>query len=276
MNNIVIRGMATLPYLSHQEKFTSGVYGMLSQMAKYITLHSPSFVFMCNDHPPYFRKDLYPRYKYKGDGEPDEKIKQMIIRLNESRPYCNDVLRRLCIPVLDEEGFEADDMIAGVVKKYHRVFDKIVIISNDSDLYQLLVYENVLMNKGKKGGIYTHKQLKREFGITPKQWIEVLSIAGSHNAVPSISYKERLGPKTAIKIIKNSAEYSVVFQKYREEILLRARLATLPFETVDIPDLRQFKKVRKGKYKNFAVYLRRSYGIMENETFAKAFRRFFQ
>lgn len=271
-NNILIKGTAKLPYLSHEGMCTSGVYGMLNQMVKYINIHTPSFVFVCNDSPPYYRKELFPDYKLK-KGEPSQQMKELFMRVNESREYCKDILNRMNIPILEEKGFEADDMMAFVIKRYHKEFDKIIIVSNDSDLYQLLIHRNVLMDKGSKGGIYSHRELKKEFDITPDKWIEVLSIAGSHNAVPSI--KKGIGEKTAIKIIKDNKIYNEIFQKYRKDIILRAKLATLPFEhlSIDIPEINDHKK-RKGLMKNFILYIKRKYGIQGNENYEKAFRRF--
>ena len=272
-NNILIKGTAKMPYLSHEGKCTSGIYGMLNQMVKYINLYSPDFVFICNDYPPYHRKELFSGYKQK-KGEMPKSMLDLFSRVHESREYCRDVFNRMNIPVLEEKGFEADDMIALAIKKYHKEFKKIVIVSNDSDLYQLLVYQNVLMDKGPKGGIYSHRELKKDFGILPEQWIDVLSIAGSHNAVPSI--KKGVKEKTAIKIMKDEKMYSELLQEYKEEIKLRKRLARLPFENLSIPilEISEHKK-RKGLMRNFTLYLKRKYGIVQgNENYEKAFKRF--
>lgn len=269
MNNIIMRGMGSIPYLSYNGKFTSGLYGTISQMAKYTLVHEPDYIVICNDAPPYYRKELFPDYK-KRTKERTEKDEEIYSNLKESREYCHSVMGFLKIPIVQCKGFEADDMIACLVKAYQDK-NKIIIISNDSDLYQLLSNPNVIMDKG-KSGLFSLRELKRDYGITADRWIEILSIAGSHNAVPPI--KKGIGVKTALKIIKNKENYKDIFKKYKNDIILRSKLAMLPFEPIALLEDEIFSGERSHiPFEKFKTYLRRNYGIEMNLSFEKFFRR---
>jgi DNA polymerase-1 len=272
MNNILIKGISKLPYLTHKEKCTTGVYGLLTQMSKYILQHEPTQVVVCNDYPPYVRKELFPLYKYKDRSKDTEQQKKMFQILNESRPYCREILAKLNIPIFEKEGYEADDVIAAIIKKYNKEFSKIVILSNDSDLYQLLGFHNVIMDMGKTG-LYSHRELRKEFDIEPSQWLEVLSLAGSHNAVPPI--RKGIGQKTAIKILKDSFLLAKEFKEHKKDILLRGNLARLPFEPIDIPNLiSSLSQGEKLSTVNFINFCKRKYGIEIKERLLIFARRF--
>ncbi len=271
-NNLIIRGMSVIPPLSYQNKFTGGVYGFLNQICRYILIHAPIQVIVCDDSPPYYRKELYKDYKKRVIPKTEkerEKKEEMFFKLGESRGYCFEVLDKLNIPLLRKEGFEADDVIATIVKNYHDKYSKIVIISNDSDLYQVLNHRNVLMDKGKTG-LYSFRELIREYNITPDQWINVLSLAGSHNAVPPI--EKGIGVKTAIKIMNDKEKLNETYKKHKQAIILRAQLGKLPFEPFTIEFELEHRK--KKLFKNFIIYLKRKYGIEATDSMNKTFKGF--
>lgn len=259
-NSILIRGMNVTPYLSHNDRYTGGVYIMLTQLAKYFLVHNPDDVVFGNDWKPYFRKEIYPDYKVKPEPktEKEKKKKEENFKLLvESKPYCNDMLDRLGIPIISEKGFECDDMFGSIIKTKGHLYDRIVICSNDSDLFQLL-RPNVILDRGTKG-LYTEKRLLKEWGVTPEEWVEVLSLAGSHNAVKPI-YKG-MGEKTAIKTLRDPAKLKPIQKKYKEAIALRRKLANLPYTTYRINEKQLHNK---NCIKNIAGYLQRNYGFDRN------------
>ena len=264
--NLLIRGMSKLPYFSHNGIFTSGLYGLLTQMARYALVHEPDIIFMCNDYPPYKRKEIFPDYKRKANVERTKLDEEFFASLSISRTICMEVLKRLGIPVLMRQGFEADDIMAKVAQVYSPKVEKIIIVSNDSDLYQLLKYRNVYMDKGKTG-MYSYTQFKKEYVIEPKDWVNVLSIAGSHNAVPPI--KKGIGQKTALKMLSRESKYEELFTSHAKEIELRKNLARLPYEDFELV-VEENKK--RYTYSNFSVWLRRKYGIEVNLSLDKMFK----
>jgi 5'-3' exonuclease len=128
-----------------------------------------------------------------------------------------------------KDGFEADDLIAQITKTYHD--QKIVIISTDEDLYQLLS-ENVSMYSIKKKQLYTEHNLWKDHRIIPKEWGEVKAIAGcTTDCIPGI---EHVGEVTACKYITKKLPVSQKTYKAIKDgksIIERNRkLVVLPLE----------------------------------------------
>lgn len=266
LNNLLIRGMSKLPYLSHKGIFTSGIYGLLMQMARYVLVHEPDCVIVCNDSPPYKRKDIFPEYKRRPDRVLTQEGELFMATLSLSREICFDALEHLNIPVYSQKGYEADDIMAKIIQDKHSQFKKIIIVSNDSDLYQLLQYKNVFIDKGKTG-MYSYNQFKSDFGIEPKDWVDILSIAGSHNAVPPV--KKGIGQKTALKIFNDKNKLTELSRMFESEIQLRKRLAILPFDNFKLSyDLPQ--KIYNSKA--FSSWLYRKYGIESSLNLEKMYK----
>jgi 5'-3' exonuclease len=141
-----------------------------------------------------------------------------------------------------EKGLEADDLIAHCVSEYHNKFDRIVIASADSDLIQLLKYNNIFLRKKVKNKylLYSRKDFKELYdGMTTSQFVDFLCLTGTHNAVPGI---KGLGPKKADKIVKNSVLWNGIYSKYTEEIDLYRKLIGLPFKYGQIVKIPKLKK----------------------------------
>jgi 5'-3' exonuclease len=98
-------------------------------------------------------------------------------------------------------------------------------------LYQLLNPNVEILSKTKKG-IYTETQFIKDYGIYPKQWVNYLSLVGTHNGLPEI---RGIGEKTALKYIKNSAEWIRVYQENKELINKFTKLIQLPLEYIELP-----------------------------------------
>ena len=96
LNNLLIRGMAKLPYLSYNGVFTSGVFGLLNQMAKYILIHKPDNVIFCCDYPPYKRRQLFPNYKNRTKERTIEQ-EEFFTNVSISRAMCIDMLEKISI-----------------------------------------------------------------------------------------------------------------------------------------------------------------------------------
>lgn len=249
-NNLLIRGMAVVPFLSHKGKFTSGIFGMFKQMVSYTNKHRPDSIVVCTDTSPYERKLIYPDYKRRG--EPNE---QFFAQLTESKNYCDDVLKRLGIPILTVAGMEADDLIANIAVQYNDKIEQIFIVSNDSDLYQLLEYRNVILDKGKLG-YYTLNSFQEEYNIPIQDWVHILCLSGTHNAVPNL--KHGIGVKTAIKIWYDEQKRKELLDQYQQEYKRNYSLIKLPFCHIPISNL---SVTPRGRRVNMEYCLQEDYGI---------------
>ncbi len=166
-----------------------------------------------------FRNDLYPEYKANRTECPPELLEQM--------PYFRDLSRALGLPVLECPGYEADDIIATLTSRLVAEDQKVVIVSGDKDLMQL-VSDTVEMWDTMKDSRYGPPQVVEKFGVGPDKVTEILALTGdSSDNVPGV---DGVGPKTATQLIQKyeTAEgviRSIQAIKEDKEIRNRAKIA---------------------------------------------------
>lgn len=256
-NNILMRGMAALPPLSYNDKCTSGLFGFLLQFSSYINKWKPTHCAIVDDYSPYKRKLLCP--EYKGDRAKNRKDDDpMFLRFKESKPYCEDFLKRTGVPLIKDVGYEADDWMGFFVEKLSHRFDSIILVSNDSDLVQLLKFENVVLEKGKKG-VYTINEFKQDYpGLPLEWWGRIGALAGTHNAVPQLLPKTR--EKTALKIVLDENKWNDIYLQYKDQIEKNLQLIHLPFDDELDEALLQLT-TPDFRVNNIIGFLERQYGI---------------
>lgn len=163
-----------------------GVINMLKQMQKKYT--TPYWVCVFDAKGKTFRDDIYPEYKSNRKATPDELVQQI--------PYILELVTDLGIPVIVQEGVEADDVIATIAQYYARQNYQIHIATGDKDFAQIVNDNITLINT------MTDEKLDRtgvidKFGVTPEQIIDYLSLIGdTADGVPGV---HKCGPKTAQK-----------------------------------------------------------------------------
>lgn len=193
----------------------------------------------CFDHGKSLREQELVGYKSTRRRKKltDEEEADMVGFKAQVKRLKKDYLPRVGYQVFYSKGYEADDVIASLTELL--VFknatvdnpDRIVIVSADKDLYQLL-RPNVTMFNPNKDREFTHRDFVDEYGIGPKAWATVKAMAGcSTDDIPGIP---GVGEKTAIKFLR--AELPKTSNAYR---LIRAgaslvpknlRFVKLPFE----------------------------------------------
>lgn len=234
-SNTVIRSLAVHPMLTspHGEP-TGGLFGFVGQIANQLSKHQPTHVLVCKDAPPYLRKKMYPTYKSdRAKNRDTEKSQNFFAAMNISFKQVDECLKYLDIPAWSVPGLEADDLIAATIQRHVNDYDKIIILSNDDDLFQLLVHENVfLLKKNKEFGYKEFKELYPD--INPDMWLLVTALAGTHNAVSGIP---RIGIKTAIKIINDDQKLIDVYEKHEDLIKQNLILIELPLAGYCVKDL---------------------------------------
>jgi DNA polymerase-1 len=205
--------------------FTGGLYGFVIALCDAINRHGVDYVIVCGDKRPYIREKMYPLYK---QGRSHDK-KLFKIR-EESRKLCKKFLAKLGIPLLEKQGFEADDWVALVcqAKKFRKT--SIIIYSSDSDLYQLLS-DRVSIWRGSKKGFYTIDDFRKDYpAIEPEDYSLLLSISGSHNGIKGI---KGYGPVNALRILTDGT-FKKVYSSFKGEIDLYHTLIHLPICKVPV------------------------------------------
>ncbi len=262
--NTVIRSLAVHQELcsAHGEP-TGGLFGFVGQLTNKLSTYQPEHVLICKDAPPYLRKKDYPNYKSNRPKSGDsEKSTAFFEAMNISFKQVDQCLEFLDIPSWSIKGLEADDLIASFVIENNTKYDKILILSNDDDLFQLLSYDNVFLLK--KNAEFGKAQFKELYPtIEPEFWSLITALSGTHNGVAGI---QRVGIKTAIKICTDESKIEKVFKEHADLIEQNLTLIDLPYkkytEKYDFPELKK-PKINETRLIKFLD----DYGIRYNRNF---------
>ena len=115
-----------------------------------------------------FRNDIYPDYKAHRPPPPEDLVPQFdLIR---------EAVKKFNLPSIQQEGFEADDLIASYVRASRDQNHQVVIVSSDKDLMQL-VGEGVSMRDPLKEGLIGEKEVRQKFGVGPEQVVDLQALA---------------------------------------------------------------------------------------------------
>lgn len=218
-NNILWRNFHAYSNLSFAGHSTACLYGLITQFTKFLPIFKPSHVIFTDDSPPYLRKDLFSNFK----ADRKKLDPEMYNEFNKSKADCINFLGLLNIPVLSEKGSESDDLVASLVRDYSGQFDSVVIFSNDNDLFQLLTYPNVLIQRSKV--LYSLKEFKEEYqDLNITDYLKLTALSGSHNGVPGLP---GIGPVRAKKIL-TTGKWEEVYNANKETLDLYLKLIKLP------------------------------------------------
>lgn len=215
-NALLHRSFHALPPLIDKNGGQTGaVYGFLLTLFKAIKDTSPNFVAAAFDTPsPTFRHKKFKAYKAKREKAPDEFYEQI--------PKTKEILLALSVPIFEKEGFEADDIIATVVKKTKKqqIYPQleIYILTGDLDTLQL-VNKNAkvyTLGKGiKETVIYDEQKVVERFGLLPSQMVDFKALAGDHS--DNIPGASGIGKKTAADLLKNYKDLETLYRKIEKK-----------------------------------------------------------
>jgi len=232
-NNLLLRGYSVHEHLSFAGKSTGGLYGFVTQFATLLSSHPTTDIIVCSASKPYLRSKIFPEYKLKRkkSQDPDKGKK-----LGQNSKMVEEFLALLGVKLWEEKGMEADDLIAAACDDYTDSFDRIIVASNDDDMYQLFRHDNIFFKskKANKGtGVYGYDDFIEEYdGMSLRDWMRILYMAGTHNELPGI---RGIGRKTAMKIIAEGT-YRRTYKEHKKILDLHKKLIRLPFlDNLDVP-----------------------------------------
>lgn len=201
-NSIVNRAFyGVRPLTTKDGRFTNAVYGFLTMLEKIKSETNPDAVAIAFDlKSPTFRHKAYSGYKAQRKGMPNELAQQM-------EPL-KEMLRALGYTLVTCEGFEADDILGTLSKACEDRGDRCFLATGDRDSLQLVSeLTTVDLASNKQNIIYTPEKIMEDYGVTPKELIEVKAIQGdSSDNIPGVA---GIGPKGASELISkyHSVEY---------------------------------------------------------------------
>jgi DNA polymerase-1 len=210
---------------------TNAIYGFIQMLLKLLKDYDPQHVAVVFDAGrTTFRTEMYPEYKANRAAMPDDLRMQM-------EPI-REVVRAFNIPTLELQGYEADDIIGALAGRFADQGGKVVVVTGDKDLMQIVTDRVTLLDtmKGKESGI---ADVIERFGVGPELVIDILGLAGdSSDNIPGVP---GIGEKTATKLILEFGSLDNLLaradevkgkngeklREFREQALLSRRLATI-------------------------------------------------
>jgi len=173
---------------------TNAIYGFINMLNKILKKKKPQFLAVCFDvSRDTFRLKKFAEYKIKRPPMPDDLSSQM--------PLIKEIISAYGITIFQEEGYEADDIIATLVEKAKEKGVSTTIISSDKDILQLVDEDITVFSPYKDEGIiYDEKKVSERFGIEPRMITDIIALMG--DAVDNIPSVPGIGEKTAVALIR--------------------------------------------------------------------------
>ena len=198
INSLIHRCFHALPPLTSPSGLpTNALYGLSSILIKILKEEKPDFIAAAFDRPePTFRKKLYNDYKIQRPKAPPE----LIFQIKEA----HNLLSKFKIEFFEKPGFEADDIIGSLAKKFSQERKlKIIILTGDLDLLQLVKDDKIVVLTFKKGisqtKLYNQKEVEERYDLLPEQLVDFKALRGDPS--DNITGVKGIGEKTAIKLL---------------------------------------------------------------------------
>ncbi len=192
-SSYIYRAYFAIRHLSNSKgEATNAVYGFTNMLLTLLREEKPDRVAVVFDAKgPTFRKDLYPEYKANRSAMPEDLVPQI--------PLIKSIVRAFNLPALELSGYEADDIIATLAKRYADQGLDVTVVTGDKDLMQI-VGERVRLLDTMKKKVSGRDEVIERFGVPPEQVLEILGLAGdSSDNIPGVP---GIGEKTASSLIQ--------------------------------------------------------------------------
>ena len=203
ISSYVFRAYHALPPLSNSKgEPTHAVAGVSSMLLKLLREHEPHTLIVAMDSKgPTFRKEMFEAYKANRPPAPPD-LHQQMLRVRE-------IVDAWGMTPLEAPGFEADDIIATLVREARENGLRVVIVSADKDLLQL-VGDDVVMYDTMRGKVFGPEETIEKFGVEPRQVRDLLALMGdSSDNVPGVP---SVGQKTAAKLLNEHESLEGIYE----------------------------------------------------------------
>jgi len=237
------------PRINSKGLNTSAIMGFCNTLHEVLSKERPTYLGVAFDpHGPTFRNEAYGLYKAQREETPED--------IRASVPIIKDILRAFRIPVLEVEGFEADDVIGTIAVRTAGTGVQTFMLTPDKD-YGQLVRKDVFMYRPRHGGGYEtldEEGIKSKYGIeSPLQVIDLLGLMG--DSADNIPGCPGVGEKTAVKLINQFGNIENLLahtdelkgalrkkvEENAEQIKFSKFLATIKTDVPILPDMEKLK-----------------------------------
>lgn len=268
-NSIVNRAFYGIKLLTTKSGYyTNAIYGFLNIMLKLKDICNPDAIAVAFDvHAPTFRHKMYDAYKAGRHAMPDELRQQM--------PVLKELLRDLGISTLEQEGWEADDILGTLAEVCRKNGDECFIATGDRDSLQLAHGGvKVLLARTKMGqavtDVYEENAIAEEYGVTPAELIQVKALQGdSSDNIPGVA---GVGAKTALDLIQRFHTIDYIYEnldsldikagvraklaKDKEKAYLSLELGTIRTDAPVNPDIESYRITDGDRQKAAAQFIK--------------------
>ena len=250
-NSLLHRAFYALPPLSNAAgQATGAVYGFLTMLFRLLEIERPDYLAVAFDRrAPTFRHRAYDGYKAHRPGMPDDLVTQLGL--------LKDSLRALRMPVVELDGYEADDLLGTLAARAERRDWQTVLVTGDRDALQLVSPKTVTLLT--KKGItdvkrYDEAAVRQEYGLEPRQIIDLKGLMG--DASDNIPGVPGVGEKTALKLVQQfgsleevlrdpgqapGARLQAALREHADLAALSKRLATIDCDAPVVVDLTELR-----------------------------------
>ncbi len=184
---------------------TAGTYGFTSILLRLLEQDHPEYLAVSFDTGKTFRDDLYSEYKATRDKMPDD-LRPQLERIRE-------VVAAFGMPILEAEGFEADDVLGTVARLAEEADVRIHILTGDRDLLQLVddrVHVLLAGQKLSEAVDYGPNEVEAKFGVRPDQFVDYKALVGdTSDNIPGV---RGIGEKTAVSLLKEHGSLAGVYE----------------------------------------------------------------
>ncbi|HML77803.1 DNA polymerase I [Geobacter sulfurreducens] len=206
-SSYIYRAYFAIRHLSSPAGFpTNALYGFTQMLLKVIKDHHPGRLAVVFDKGrTTFRTEIYPDYKANRAAMPDDLVPQI--------GPIKEMVRAFSIPVLELEGYEADDIIGTIARRCEEQGLEAVVVTGDKDLMQI-VSDRIRLLDTMKDRVSGIPEVVERFGVGPGQVIDILGLAGdTSDNIPGVP---GIGEKTATKLIQEFGSLDALLERAGE------------------------------------------------------------
>ncbi|WP_422667606.1 5'-3' exonuclease [Buchnera aphidicola] len=214
---------------------TGAIYGMLKMLYTLLKKynHTSNMIIIFDESKKTFRTTLFPDYKKNRPHMP----KLLSIQI---QPLIKKI-KKIGIKTLSIPGIEADDIIGSLSHKLENAGEKVLIVSHDKDMLQL-VTDNIYVLQKINYPIIKPDYIQKEYGINPKEFIDLLALMGdSSDNIPGVP---KIGKKTALSLLHTFNNLENIYKNIE-------KIENLPIRNIKniIQELKKNKKIAFLSYK---------------------------
>ncbi len=202
-NSYLYRAFYATPHLSNSTGIpTNAIYAFVSMIKKLRNNENPdTLIIIFDSRGPSFREEIFGDYKAQRPPMPDNLSLQI--------PYVKKIIDAMGLPVLEKEGFEADDIIATITEHFKAHDDVITfIVTSDKDMMQL-VGDRVRIFDSMKNILIGEAEVVEKFGVAPVNIVDYLSLCGdSSDNIPGVP---GIGGKTARELVSTMGSVEDIY-----------------------------------------------------------------